>query len=96
MWKDLSKNDIIELNKVLNKVGLVFKRKKIVIDNAARWEQVSMQRRAAFKMPSCTNQLESAHGHMNALIPRRNTFFSSIQRLIDETLNRTLNFDTNF
>lgn len=95
-WKNLCENDLNELNKVLSKVGLAFKKKKIVVNDARRWEQVSMQKRAAFKMPSCTNQIESAHGHLNALVPRRNSFFSSIQRLIEETLYRTLNLETNF
>lgn len=34
-------------------------------------------------MPSFTNQLESAHGHMNDVTPRRNTFLSSNKRIIE-------------
>lgn len=55
-----------------------------------------MQKKVAFKMPSCTNQIESFHEHLNSAIPRRNSFYSSIKRLIDEIIQRTDNFFTNF
>lgn len=61
-----------------------------------RWIEVLMLSRASFKMPSCTNQLESAHGHMNDATPRRNSFFASIKRIIEQILIRNRNFSTNF
>ena len=95
-WKTLDIDDVNELNKYLSKIGLVFKDKKIKVSDSFRWENCSMQKRAAFKMPSCTNQIESGHGHLNAAIPRRNRFFSSIKRLIDGIIKRNKNYFINF
>lgn len=95
-WKTLDIDDVNELNKYLSKIGFVFKDKKIKVSDSFRWENCSMQKRAAFKMPSCTNQIESGHGHLNAAIPRRNRYFSSIKRLIDGIIKRNKNYFINF
>ena len=47
-------------------------------------------------MLSCTNQIESFHGHLIAIIPRRNSFFSSIKKPIDEIIQEIDNFFTDF
>lgn len=55
-----------------------------------------MQLRPPFRMPSCTNQLESAHEYMNRGTPRRNMFYSSIKSVIEEIINHNHNFEKNF
>lgn len=95
-WKDLNEDDLGDLRKYLSKVGLTYTDNQLKILDPYKWESCSMQKRVAFKMPSCTNQIESFHGHLNATIPRRNSFYSSIKRLIDEIIQRTDNFFTNF
>lgn len=55
-----------------------------------------MLKRVTFKMPSCTNQLESTHGHLNALIPRRNSFWKSIKRLADAIISKNHKFELYF
>ena len=92
-WCQLSKSDMDLLKADLKKVGLTFSRRKIKVSDGERWLEVAMQFRPAYKMPTCTNQLESAHGHMNRVTPRRNTFFASLKRIIDEIIRRTLNFE---
>ena len=55
-----------------------------------------MNERSKFKMPSCSNQIESMHGHLNALVPRRNDFFHSLKRLIDFILKKNHTFNERF
>ena len=47
-------------------------------------------------MPSCTNQIESTHGHLNALTPRNNKFWKSLSRIINEILKKKNRFEDNF
>jgi len=78
--------DIIELNKILGKVGLNFADKSINLVDEKRWNQVSMLARINYKMPSTTNSLESFHGHLNKRTPRRNGFWDSIHRLCEAVI----------
>lgn len=68
-----------KLNRLLKKVGLKMENDHIITIDEERWTEVSMSKRAEFRMPSCTNQLESTHGHLNSAIPRRNKFWPSIK-----------------
>ncbi|KAK8882561.1 hypothetical protein M9Y10_045203 [Tritrichomonas musculus] len=96
-WSFLSDSNEIELlNKLLNKVGLALVDGKIEIQDTYRWMEVSMQIRPYFCMPSCTNQVESCHGHLNAMTPRRNMLWSSIARIIKEMLNKVHRYKNNF
>lgn len=56
------------------KVVLGIVKDKIKPINLKRWKQVSMIERVKFRMPSCTNQVESVHGHLNVMVPRHNEF----------------------
>ena len=47
-----------------------------------RWKQVSMMERVFYEMPSTTNSLESSHGHLNRKTPRRNNFWTALNRII--------------
>lgn len=85
-----------ELQAVLRKVGLCFEKGKVKIGDKKRWEEVSMLQRPKFKMPSCTNQLESTHGHMNSQIPRRNSLWPSLHRIIQDILQKNKNFVSYF
>lgn len=95
-WKDLSKQKLKKLKNILKKAGLDFIDNEIIIDNSLLWKSVSMQERHWFRMPSCTNQIESCHGHMNAYTPRRNELLTSIRRIIHEIIDRDHNFKSNF
>ncbi|KAK8895730.1 hypothetical protein M9Y10_013614 [Tritrichomonas musculus] len=58
----------------------------IITIDEERWTEVSMSESAEFRMPSCTNQLESTHGHLNSAIPRRNKCFPSFRRVTRKVL----------
>ena len=63
-WKQISnEKEMKKLKRTLHKSGLCFN-EKIEVKDINRWQQVSMQHRAKYSMPSCTNQLESTHGHI--------------------------------
>lgn len=85
-----------ELSTILQKIGHDFVDGKIEIIDYDRWISISMINRPQFKMPSCTNQIESGHGHMNFNVPRRNELFSSLNRIIKEILQRNHNFNLNY
>lgn len=88
-WKQIKdEKKIAKLNKVLNKVGLKFNKKKIEGENSDLWRRCSMLHRCEFEMPSTTNSLEASHGHLNKKVPRLNEFWSSICRLVN---NLTIN-----
>ncbi len=95
-WKDVTAKDLQKIRRLLKKTGLDIVSGRIIISDQDRWVKCSMKERYAFKMPSCTNSLESAHGHMNSFIPRRNNFWASLKRLIEQTLKRNHNFKMNF
>ena len=81
---------------MLKKIGHVFSDGKIQIFDSARWIEVLMQYRPVFRMPNCTNQLESSHGHLNAKMPRKNLFWSSMSRIIDQILKKVHRFSENY
>lgn len=85
-----------ELSTILQKIGHDFVDGKIEIIDYDRWISISMINRPQFKMPSCTNQIESGHGHMNFNVPRRNELLSSLNRIIKEILQRNHNFNLNY
>lgn len=92
-WKEIKDSKKLnELQAVLRKVGLCFEKGKVKIGDNKRWEEVSMLKRPMFKMPSCTNQLESTHGHMNSQIPRRNSLWPSLHRIIQDILQKKQKF----
>lgn len=74
--KDSNKDDLGNLRKHLSKVGLTYTENKIKIIDQYKWESFSKQKRAVFKIPSCTNQIESLYGLLKVTISRRNSFFS--------------------
>lgn len=78
---DIDPSCIKKRNKLLKKVGLKFEKNLIMIEDDNLWEQISMVERVKLKMPSITNALESLHGHLNSLIPRRNIFWNDFYRL---------------
>ena len=82
-YKNISdEKTFAKLLKTLDKIGLTFYDDAIHISNTERWNSVSQIQRVHFKMPSTTNALESIHGHINSMIPRRNEFWNSLYRLI--------------
>ncbi|KAK8870992.1 hypothetical protein M9Y10_008905 [Tritrichomonas musculus] len=85
-----------QINKDAKKIGLVFTDGKIQIFDNARWIEVSMQYRPVFRMPSCTNQLESCHWHLNAKTPRKNLFWSSMSRIVDQILKKVHSFNEHY
>ena len=96
-WEKIeNEKDKKELSDILRKVGLAFIKNKIEIFDQSRWSQCSMLERIKYKMPSCTNNIESMHGHLNAKIPRRNEFFHSIKRLIDQIHSKSHSFNDRF
>ena len=83
------------INKALMTCGLLFDKdtKKIFINDKDLWEHVSLNCRAQFKMPTTTNALESSHGHLNAQIPRRNDFYTAMDRLVKFIIHKTHGFE---
>ena len=73
---------------LLEKVGLMFHDNQIMICNQERWEQVSLNERQKFKMPSTTNALESCHGHLNEKTKRRKNFFQSIFKIAQHLIQK--------
>lgn len=53
---------------------------------------MSLFARIPLAMPSTTNSLESSHGHINAMVPRRNNFFNAIYKLIKGSNYKLFNF----
>ena len=95
-WKTITDDkELKQLNRILRKIGLCFN-EKIEIENEQRWQQVSMMHRAKYRMPSCTNQLESTHGHMNSNIPRRNCMWPSVERIIHSIMKKNQMFESHF
>lgn len=93
-WKSITDEQELEvLNQLLNKVGLQMNKSEITYFDEERWKQVSMIHRPEYQMPSCTNQLESSHGHLNSLVPRRNELFASLKKLMDEIVKKNQNFE---
>lgn len=83
-----------EINRALLMAGLFFNtdKDKIEINDHVLWEHISLMHRAKYRMPSTTNALESSHGHLNSLVPRRNDFYSALTRLIKFVITKTHNF----
>lgn len=83
-----------QLQKSLLTCGMHFniETKNIEICNKEQWRAISLIERANYKMPTTTNALESSHGHLNSLIPRRNNFYTSLTRLINFIVCKTQNF----
>ena len=52
------------VNNCLKKIGLKYE-DEIYIHNKFRWEEVSMNCRKDYGMPSTTNTLEAMHGQIN-------------------------------
>ena len=86
------------LQKTLASCGMTFNKEesKIEIYNAEQWDSVALIERAKYKMPTTTNALESSHGHLNALIPRHNDFYTSLSRLIKFIIEKTHNFKKSY
>ena len=85
--------DLSSLEDTLNYVGLTFINKEIDFLNLDRWSEVSMIERSSTGMPSTTNSIESTHGHLNELTPRRNYFYSSLYRLIMTVMSQIHSFN---
>ncbi|KAK8888504.1 hypothetical protein M9Y10_039583 [Tritrichomonas musculus] len=96
-WKNITDaKELALLNKYLNKAGLEFANNDILIIDQQKWSEISMLERPAFQMPSCTNQIESGHGHLNEQTPRRNDIWHSLKRVIEEIHKRCNNYEENF
>ena len=80
------------IQKTLQKAGLCFSNKEIIINDQKKWEKVSMLKRIEARMPSTTNSLEATHGHLNSLLPRRNEFWSSLYRLVKSIADKDFRF----
>jgi hypothetical protein len=91
LFSSVEKSNRDSLHKALRKVGLGFRRGRIVVEDVARWHEVSMMERVETAMPTTTNSLESTHGHLNAGTPRRNSFWSSLHRIISAILSKSAN-----
>lgn len=76
--------EITKINLILSKIGHIFTGDQITIQNDTKWDKISLLRRIKYSMPSTTNTLEAMHGHLNKRSPRRNTFFNSLFRIIEE------------
>ena len=91
-----------ELQKCLAKAGLNYdcEKKEITIANFGIWETISQIERVKFAMPSTTNALEALHGHLNSAVPRRNTFWPAMTRLVSFIITKENKFEkslrTNF
>lgn len=72
-----------QINNCLKKIGLKYE-DEIYIHNKFRWEEVSMNCRKDYGMPSTTNTLEAIHGQINHQVPRNNCFYPSILRVHNE------------
>lgn len=53
------------ITRMLKKIGHKYQDGLIQIFDMQRWEQVAMEYWPKYRMPSCTNQIESIHGHFN-------------------------------
>ena len=96
-WKNITDaKELALLNKYLNKAGLQFANNDILIIDQLKWSEISMLERPAFQMPSCTNQIESGHGHLNEQTPRRNDIWHSLKRVIEEIHKKCNNYEENF
>lgn len=85
-----------KITRMLKKIGHKYQDGLIQIFDMQRWEQVSMQYRPKYRMPSCSNQIESMHGHLNAITPKNNKFWNSLARIIDEIIKKKNRFEENF
>ena len=88
--------DLVEIkqrNKLLKKVGLVFQKNLILIENDDLWEKISMIQRVEQNMPSTTNALEALHGQLNSHIPRRNNFWNAFYRLAENFILKNNNIN---
>ena len=83
------------LNYVLMKCGLIFdeENKEIKVYDDILWDHISLLNRIKYKMPTTTNSLESSHGHLNAMIPRRNDFYTAMDRLVKFIVRKTHSFE---
>ena len=96
-WSD-EENPIkkAKITYLLKKIGHEFKNGIIQLVNESRWAQVSMQHKPFYRMPSCTNQIKSYHGYLNALTPRNNQIWTSLSRIIDDIQMKYHRFNDNF
>ena len=71
------------INEIMDKIGLKYDYRNNCIDvfDQVKWEKTSIIYRISFKMLSTTNSLESYHGHINKLTPRKNNFFTALCRI---------------
>lgn len=51
-----------------------------------------MMERVFYEMPSTTNSLESSHGHINSKTPRRNNFWSALNRIVTFLIKQNFNY----
>ena len=77
------------INGSLKKVGLFFTKNDIAIIDELKWKSVSMMHRVPTRMPSTTNSLESTHGHINKITPRRNNFYGALYRIVKHIMNKS-------
>jgi hypothetical protein len=82
-----------DLTKLLKKIGLRLESEIIMITDEIRWKEVSMIERIQTKMPPTTNALESTHGHLNEMTPRRNLFFKSLFRIAKMMIQKTFHYE---
>lgn len=84
----IDKEQIKKRKKALSKVGLVFNDGLISIQDDDLWEKVSVLKRIQYKIPTTTNSLESFHGQLNSQTPRRNNFWTAMNRLARNIISK--------
>ena len=80
-----------QLQRVLQKIGIIYRDNELHLVDEERWRRVSMNHRVTYKMPSTTNALECTHGHLNKKVPRNNNFYRSIFRIAKNIQEKTGN-----
>ena len=78
-------------NEYLLKIGLEFKMKRIKISDKHKYSRFSLLYRKPMGIPTTSNHLESIHGHLNYITPRKKNFFRLVNNLMLFITNSTLN-----
>ena len=83
---------INNLNSFLKKMGIEFRECLEVIDESL-FQSFINEDRKKYGVPTTTNHLESIHGHLNKIASRRKSMFSTLQKLINYSIDCTNSFE---
>ena len=81
------------INDILGKIGMQFIDGTIIIINEHIFNSISMIQRKNLGIPSSTNHIESSHGHINRITPRKRNFFTTLNRLVGFCIRKSENVD---